>query len=572
MSDSTYQLERLRAAYEASGDIAYDWNLVDDAMTWLGGRPGSFGLPSFDALPSGEALHERIQPEDLAARLEALSALYQGARSFECQFRLRGADGAFRWFHDRGVSVPGPGGQPQRLSGIIRGIDGLHRANARLEYLASYDDLTEHYNRNRLREALDHALYYALRYEVAGAFLVVGIDKINMVNQAFGYEVADAVILAIGRRLDRCLRASDHIGRIGGDRFGVVLSNCPAAELPQAAEKILEVARNARVETPAGPIHVTCSVGAVTFPRAACGAVDAMTKADIALQNAKRAGSNSWSLYSYSVEQRDGHRRNMVIAEQVKRALQEDRLSLAFQPIVRCEDYRPEMYECLLRMRRPDGEIVPAGAFMPVVEELGLIHLIDRRVLELAIDRLTAFPEARLAINVSALTATDSQWLSATVAALRPRPEIAGRLTVEITETAGLDDVDVCARFVSSLRDLGCRVALDDFGAGYTSFRHLKMLAVDMVKIDGSFVRGVASNPDNLIFIRTLLGLAGNFGLDTVAECVEQMEEAELLRREGVRFLQGYAFGRPEMEPPWAADVAAGPPFAPGAAMRARAR
>jgi diguanylate cyclase (GGDEF)-like protein len=557
MSDSSHQLERLKAAYEASGDLAYDWDLVDDGMTWLGGDPAALGVESFDAIPNGEAFHERLHPDDATARMEALTGLYKGSRSFECEFRVRKPGNQVGWLHDRGVAVFGPDGRPVRLSGILRAIDGVRRDEARAQHLANFDELTGHYNRNRLREALDQSIYYALRYDVTGAFMVIGIDKLNMANQAFGYEVADAVLLAIGQRLDRCLRASDTVGRLGGDRFGVVLTNCPEAEVPHAAEKLLEIARNTQIETPAGPIHVTVSIGAVVFPRAVRASLDAMTKAEIALQNAKRGGSNSWEVYSYSETQRQDHRRNMVIAEQVKRALQEERLQLAFQPIVRCADYGPEMHECLLRMKLPDGEVMPAGAFLPVVEELGLIRLIDRRVVELAVAELDTHPDARLALNVSALTATDRSWLAATAAALRQRPDIASRLIVEITETAGLDDVDECARFVATLRDLGCRVALDDFGAGYTSFRHLKMLSVDMVKIDGSFVQGIAENPDNLIFIRTLLGLADNFGLATVAECVEHMDEAELLRQEGVQFLQGYAFGKPSLVAPWTSDETA---------------
>ena len=289
-----------------------------------------------------------------------------------------------------------------------------------------------------------------------------------------------------------------------------------------------------------------------------------MTKAEIALHNAKRSGRNNWSLYRYTDEQREVQRNHMVIAEQVKCALREDRLRLAFQPIVSCETHEPAVWECLLRMVQPDGKIVAAGMFMPVVEELGLIRQIDRRVLDLAVAVMVDRPDARLAINVSGLTATDQTWLRHVVGLLRAQPHVAKRLVVEITETASLEDVEECARFVSTLRGLGCRVALDDFGAGYTSFRHLKILAVDMVKIDGSFIRDLPENPTNMIFIRSLLDLARNFGLDTVAECVETLEQAEMLRKEGVGFLQGWAFGKPQFEPPWpslndAADDAVAP-------------
>ncbi len=295
----------------------------------------------------------------------------------------------------------------------------------------------------------------------------------------------------------------------------------------------------------------------MVFPDSARTGSDAMTKADIALQKAKRAGRNTWALYDYSEQQRRHQRKNMVIAEQVQRALREERLTLAFQPIVCAQTQKPAYHECLLRMIQPDGEIVAAGVFMPVVEELGLIRLVDRKVLELVIDELAQHGDARLAMNVSGMTAMDRSWLRKIAGLLRGKPEIASRLVVEITETVSLEDIDECTRFVSTLRDLGCQVALDDFGAGYTSFRHLKSLSVDIVKIDGSFIRNIGKNRDNLLFVRTLLDLARNFNLDTVAECVEEQEEAALLRGEGVHYLQGYAFGRPSLERPWANSTGA---------------
>ncbi|MBM3486962.1 MAG: EAL domain-containing protein [Alphaproteobacteria bacterium] len=276
-----------------------------------------------------------------------------------------------------------------------------------------------------------------------------------------------------------------------------------------------------------------------------------MTKADIALQKAKSQGRNCFTEYACSEDEVQGRRENMVVVEQVQRALRENRLAFAFQPVVDARDGRPIYHECLIRMIQPDGEVVAAARFMPAVEELGIVRHLDRRVLDLAVRELADYPEAHLTINVSGLTATDLGWRRNAVALLRNNPKIATRLIVEITETAGLEDIEESCRFVATLRDLGCRVALDDFGAGYTSFRHLKMLAVDMVKIDGSFVRDIAKNPDNRVFVRTLLDLARNFNLDTVAECVETAEDARILAGEGVQLLQGYYFGRPSLERPW---------------------
>jgi EAL domain-containing protein (putative c-di-GMP-specific phosphodiesterase class I) len=249
--------------------------------------------------------------------------------------------------------------------------------------------------------------------------------------------------------------------------------------------------------------------------------------------------------------QRQDHCRAMVIGEEIKRAIKEDRLMFAFQPVVRATDFMVEFYECLLRMRSLDGEIVPAFKFVPIIERLGLTRLMDRHVLELAFKELVAHPDVRLALNISGFTAADPGWLRRAISLFAGRPDIARRLIIEITETAAVQDIDETARFVTTVRDLGCQVALDDFGAGYTSFRHLKGLTIDIVKIDGSFVLDVATNDDNRVFVRTLLGLAKSFGLRTVAECVETHADALILREEGVDWLQGYFFAKPSLDRLW---------------------
>ena len=234
-------------------------------------------------------------------------------------------------------------------------------------------------------------------------------------------------------------------------------------------------------------------------------------------------------------------------------------------------DWRPAFRVALLpsykahRVAPSGGETVPAALTpqVPVIEQLGFIRLLDRYVLERAVSEASEHSECSLAFNISGLTATDHAWLRLLVSLLRDRPEVAGQLIVEITETAALHDIQESARFVGTLRELGCRVALDDFGAGFTSFRYMQALDVDIVKIDGSFVRNLAESHDNQIFLRHLVGLADAFGLITVAECVESARDASILRQEGVRFLQGYHFGRPTLEQPWRAVQRAKPTRAP---------
>jgi diguanylate cyclase (GGDEF)-like protein len=568
MSEAS-ELQRLRDALAAAGDVAYEWDAATDRLTWLDGTRDVFGLVPPVQLASGRAFNALILPEDLAHRGAALSELRAGGERYDCEFRVRHADGTHHWYHDRGMAEPGTSGQTVRVRGVLRRLAQSRNGDARLDGAKSFDDLTGHYNRDRLREALDQALFYSHRYGVAGAYLVVGVDKMTMVNQAFGHEVADAVIVTVGDRIERCLRASDVIGRVSGDRFGAVLPNCPPGELNAASEKILEAVRNTVIQTPSGPIHVTVSIGAVSFPETVTTSADAMAKADIALQSAKYSGRDCFVTYSASSEQQSVHRRNMVIAEKVQAALRENRLVFAYQPVIDSHTHETVYHECLMRLREPDGSILPAATFMPVVEKLGMIRPVDRTGLRLAVEELSAYPAARVAINVSGLTTSDRSWLRTATALLRGRGDVAERLIVEITETVGLDDMESCARFVTTLRDLGCRVALDDFGAGYTSFRHLKQLAVNIVKIDGSFVRNIRSTPDNLVFVRTLIDLARTFDLETVAECVETHEDADMLTAEGVDYLQGFAFGKPTLERPWPAqDAHAKNKLATGSGLR----
>jgi EAL domain-containing protein (putative c-di-GMP-specific phosphodiesterase class I) len=232
-------------------------------------------------------------------------------------------------------------------------------------------------------------------------------------------------------------------------------------------------------------------------------------------------------------------------------ALRGDRLVFAYQPIVGAVSRKPEHHECLLRLKRDDGSIAAAGEFIPAAETLGLVRLVDRRALEMAVAQLYAHEDVKLSINVSGTTACDQSWLQSFINYVRENREVAERMTVELTETAALHGFEENSRFVTRLRDMGCRVAIDDFGAGYTSFRNLHNLHVDMVKIDGDYVKNLSTSPDNQLFVRTLVDLAKNFRLETVAEWVSSEEDAKLLLELGVDYCQGYYFGQPTVSPDW---------------------
>jgi diguanylate cyclase (GGDEF)-like protein/PAS domain S-box-containing protein len=547
----TLEADWVARAVEAAGDIAYRWDILSDSLTWGGSLKELLGETN-DEIQSGHGFNNRVHPEDLPIRLKALSDHFAGQGGYDCEYRLRNNQGGVVWVHDRATATLDADKTPVAMCGTLRVITTRKQTEARLERVANYDELTGHFNKTRLRDELDQALTFARRFYVPGAFMVIGIDKLAMINSAFGYEVGDAVLVAIGQRLDRYVRSSDVVGRLGGDRFGVILSQCREEMVVHAMDRIIDGIREEPVEIDGQSIPVSVSIGCVLFPGLVNTAYDVMAKAELSLNYAKRNGRSCFNTYRVSEQQGLVHRHAMDIGAQVQNAMRDHRLLFMYQPIVSADTHEVVKYEALLRMRDDKGDIVPAGAFIPVIEQLGMARALDRYVLDMAVEELRDSPDTTLAINISGLTASDQSWLRALISAVRSTPHIAPRLVVEITETAALHDIEESARFVNVVRDLGCKVAIDDFGAGFTSFRHLKALTVDMVKIDGSFVRDLASNVDNQLFIRNLMGLAESFGLRTCAEFVENAEDAAFLVKAGVDWLQGYYFGRPDFTRHWA--------------------
>jgi diguanylate cyclase (GGDEF)-like protein len=550
-SSDNMSVSLVAAALAAAGDIAYDWDLSSDGIAWRGQLSETVGIADAAALATGRAFAARINPEDLPLRQHRLNDHFAGAPSFDCEYRLRGEDGRFHWVQDRGRAERDEVGRAVRIVGVMRVITSRKAFEFRLEQQANFDELTGLSNKLRLREAIRETAGRSVATGCAGAYLAIGIDNMTMINDAFGYEAADAVLVEVGRRLERCLTLGDAIGRIGGDRFGLLVVDCNEAQITTLSELILTSISEAPIFTPAGPIYITISIGSVAFPRQASTAQDVMTRAETALAEAKHAGRDCFAAYRLTEPQREQHRASMAIGERVQRAMKEGRLLFAFQPVIHGRTGAVDYYECLLRMREEDGAIMAAGQFVPAIEQLGFIRTIDRFVLERAIAELDACDNVNLGLNISGLTAADQPWLRTLVALLSSRPDVARRLVIEITETAALRDIQESARFVKTVRDLGCRVALDDFGVGFTSLRHLQILALDIVKIDGSFVRDLIDRPDNQTVLRHVLGLAGGLGLTTVAEWVETAAEAALLKQQGVDLLQGFHFGKPTIERPW---------------------
>ncbi len=352
------------------------------------------------------------------------------------------------------------------------------------------------------------------------------------------------------------MRGKDTLGRFSGSKFGLVLRDCTPDDLATAAERMLTAIRADLVATSAGPISVTTTIGGVTAPRHAKSVAEVLTRAQEALDIAAARHRGSFLAYRPNIEREALRRENLRATDEIVAALNERRIFLAYETVVAATDRRPAFYECLMRIRRADGTLVGAGDIIPVAERLGLVRLLDHRVLELAIDELVAAPSLQASLNVSPPSTTDPDWWAGLVSLLRTHSGVAERLTIEITESAAIQDVDETRGFVARVKDLGCRIAIDDFGAGYTSFRNLRKLGVDIVKIDGAFVADIMRSEDDRAFVRTLIDLAKRLKLSTVAEWVQDEQAARTLEAWGCDYLQGALVGLASTERPWTKELA----------------
>src|ERR1700691_1058003 len=301
-TEKTSEIGQVLSALSAAGDVAYVWEIASDDMRWHGALESREF--DFTAIVTGADFTARVHRDDRPLREQRLSAHLLQNATFDCEYRLRRGNGAFAWFHDRGCAESGPGRKPKRVMGVLRLITGRKTAEQRLEHLANFDELTSHFNKQRLREALAHVIAAGPRTGAPGVYLAVVVDKLANINDAFGYKAADSVIIEVGQRLDRCMRVSDVIGRVGGDRFGIVLADCAEQNVSIAAEKVLNAVSQVPIDTIAGPVYATVSIGGATFPDPAKTSYDVMTRAETALAEAKRAGRDCFVPYHISEEQR----------------------------------------------------------------------------------------------------------------------------------------------------------------------------------------------------------------------------------------------------------------------------
>jgi diguanylate cyclase (GGDEF)-like protein/PAS domain S-box-containing protein len=537
------------------GEAAYEWRLDSDTLTWSGNAAAVLGIADVAEIASGRSFAQKVEAESGQSRFETVTRAGQNddgsGVAYQVEYAFRRGDGDKVWVEDTGRWFAGPDGKPLRAHGIVRAIDERHERERKLTQLAQFDPLTGEMNRAHLIEVLGHILDEAVRFRTSCGFLLIAIDHLGRLNEAYGFDVTEQVIAQLAKRIRPKLRADDRLGRFSGNKFGVILKTCTPEELSVAAERLLAAVRDEPIETNAGPVAVTITIGGVTAPRHARTVAEILSRAQDALNAARAKRHGSFAAYRPNVE-RDALRRESVRAtDEIVAALNERRIALAFEPVVAAANRQVGFYECLMRVNRPDGTVAQANEIIPVAERVGLVRMLDHRVLELVVNELAQAPALQASVNVSPASTIDPDWWTGLGALLRTHSSAAERLIIEITETAAIQDIDDTRGFVTRVKDLGCRIAIDDFGAGYTSFRNLRKLGVDIVKIDGAFVQNIIKSEDDRAFVHTLIDLARRLGLKTVAEWVQDEQAALTLADWGCDYLQGALIGLASPHRPW---------------------
>lgn len=555
-SDPVLQPGKIPGILASIGELPYEWDILSDVLTWGDNVGAVLQIVDPAAIATDRAFAALVGPHTTHSRRdEILRSAQQDAGDgvpYQIQYSILAAGKSVPiWVEDTGRWFGGADGRPVRAHGMLRVINERRAWEDRLSYLSCYDDLTGEMNSGQFTDRLADTLREALEHRSSFGLLIVSIDDLARINEAYGFAVGNEVIAAVAHRLRASMRDTDDLGRLAGNKFGLILRQCGSLDLRLAAERLMIAVRDEVVHATTGPVAVTASMGGIVAPRDARTLDELLARVNEALNTGKLRRRGSFQIFHPNVEREALRRENMRASDAIVSALNDRRIVPAFEPVVAAGSRGLAFRECLMRIRRPDGGLIAASDVMPVAERLGLVRLIDHRILELVMAELADTPDLRLSVNVSPASTIDGTWWNALAAALASRPSLAPQLIVELTESAAIQHLDDTRAFVARVKDLGCRVAIDDFGAGCTSFRNMRKLGVDLVKIDGGFVTNLAQSPDDQAFVRMLIGLARQLNLETVAEWVQDEASAALLTEWGCDYLQGALIGRATTDRAW---------------------
>ena len=439
-------------------------------------------------------------------------------------------------------------GEPSHYVGVFTDLTQLKRSEQQLEHLTHYDPLTDLPNRLLVQSRLEHAIDQARRHRSRVGVLFVDLDRFKNVNDSLGHPVGDALIQAVATRLRGGLRDEDTVARLGGDEFLVVIEDLESADAAASvASKLTRLVQEPFQVGDGQEVIVSASIGVSLYPDDGDSATGLIQHADAALYQAKARGRDSFCFYSSALTAAVSEHMQMEMG--LRRALERGELLIHYQPLVSLAG-GPVGAEALLRWQPPGEGLVRPDRFIPLAEETGLIVPIGAWVLREACRQARAWLDAGLelgtvSVNLSVRQFHERNLVALVADVLRETGLPADRLELEITESALMDDVEQAVQTLHMLRALGVALAVDDFGTGYSSLAYLKRFPIGKLKVDQSFVRGIATDDSDRAIVTATIAMARSLGFTTTAEGVETEAQLEILRALGCSAYQGYLFSRP---------------------------
>lgn len=521
----------------------WEWHVVTGQLHW---SPEMHHLHRIDIAqiqPTLGLALSLIHPDD-RARYQAITA--EGLRSggsISCEYRLQFDDNSIRYLHSEAEVIRDAAGHPVQVIGFVQDVTERLHVREHLQFIAHHDALTALPNRILFIDRLTHALTYARWHRRLVAVMLIDLDRLKSINSTQGHGAGDDLLQQLATRLTQVARERDTVARLGGDEFAILLDDVASED------EVATLARNilAAITLPFligdHAFHLTASMGISLYPGDGLDHTELLRIADIALYRAKEQGKNNFQFYSAEMSSRAFER--LAMETRLRRALQRNEFVVHYQPQIDTQHNRVVGVEALLRWNHPErGRLAPAD-FVPLLEDTGLITQVGDWVLRSACEQARWWIKAglaplRMSVNFSAQQVRQTGFLQS-IATLTHEYELpAGCLTLEISEQVLIHDAERALMSVANTQCDRWRLAIDDFGSGYSSLRHLKRLPIDTLKIDRTFVRDVSAVPQSAAIARSIIALANSLKLGVIAEGVENAEQLNFLQAEGCYVVQGY--------------------------------
>lgn len=422
-----------------------------------------------------------------------------------------------------------------------------------LLYLAERDPLTGLFNRHRFQDQLERLIATSVRTGSRFCLIYFDLDEFKYINDTFGHKAGDTVLVRIAGEISTLVRHEETFARLGGDEFAILSTITPSSDLEALPGRIANAISAIPFRFRGTNMRVTGSVGVAVFPDHGENAEDLVAHADAAMYQAKGQGKNTWAIYDPTRDSSEAMMQRLSWNRRIAEALQKDLFELHFQGVYSVDSGALSHLEVLVRMRNPVDPacLIMPGQFISIAEKSGQITEIDRWVLRHGIELLARNPSIPpLAINISGRTFDDPSLPHFIRSQLKQNGVDPARLIIELTETAAVSDIQDAQRFIEAIQQAGCLVCLDDFGSGFSTFGYLKYLGVEVLKIDGLFIRDLPNNRDNQVFVKAMVDVARGLQKITVAEYVEDAATLEMIRGLGVTLAQGYYLDRPVADHP----------------------